>query len=130
MYNLKRAQGFSLIEVPIVLLMIVIMLVMYHASTNTLLLNKDAHYKEIAHRIGNSEMENLRNLGYSNLPAAGSFTHPSLSSLPGGQGTVTFSDFNPKIKQATVTVSWTDPSAKSARSMVFTTLIYLNGLKN
>ncbi len=127
----KNTQaGFSILEIPIALFIITVMLLIYAAASNTLLLNRDTRYKEIAHRIANNQMENLRDMGYANLPAAGSFSHASLVTLPQGQASMAFSDFNADIKEVNILVRWKGVGNATTHAVSLTTLIYKNGVSH
>ena len=118
-----RIRGFSLLEVVIAVFLIGIIFVMYTAAVKNVSLNRNAKDQEIALRIADTKMEALRNAGYANLPASGSFSDPQMNTIPSGVGAMAVSDFNAKTKQVTVTVSWSEPSIGSSRSVVLSTLI-------
>jgi prepilin-type N-terminal cleavage/methylation domain-containing protein len=126
MFGKQNQSGFSIIEVPIALFIIGVMLLIYAAASNTIVLNRNARYQELANRIASSEMEDLHNDGYSGLPVSGNFTHSLLSQLPNSSATLRVSDYNSDTKQVDVNVSWQD-AASGRRSVSLTTLIANHG---
>jgi prepilin-type N-terminal cleavage/methylation domain-containing protein len=104
--NHKHQIGFSIIELIISLFIVAVSLLIYQASLNAALLNKQTKYEDIALRIASSEVETLRAGGYAAVPSSGSFNHALLSTLPNGSGTLTVSAFNAKTKEVVVSVSW------------------------
>lgn len=125
----KKSQfGYSLIEIPIGLFIIGLMLLIYAAASNTVILNKNAKNQELAHRIAAGKMEDLRATAFASLPSSGSFTHSLLSNLPSGQANLTVSDYNADTKQITVTVTWKESGNSNTRTVSFTTLMTKNGI--
>jgi prepilin-type N-terminal cleavage/methylation domain-containing protein len=128
--NVSAQRGFSLLEVVVSLFIIAVMLALYQVSLDSITLSRSAKDQDIALRVAGGKMEELRALGYASLPASGPFTDPQLSLLPGSSASLAVSDFNPKTKQATVTVSWLEPGSSPGRSVSLTTLITkLGGLQ-
>lgn len=126
--NPKIQDGFSLLEVPIVLAIIAVVLVIFVGASNSTILNRNSRDQDLAHQIAVSEMEDLRNLGYAGIPASGSFSHSLLTKLPNASAALTSGDYNTDTKQVTVTVTWQEPGSLVAHSVYFTTLINKNGL--
>ncbi|SRR6266404_5511040 len=126
--NKNKQSGFSIIEVPIALLIIAVMLVVYGLASNSVVLNHSSKDQDLAHHIAVSEIEDLRHLGYANLPASGSFSHSQLSLLPQSSASITISDYNADTKQVTVTVTWKEPASSVTRSVSLVTLINQYGL--
>lgn len=124
----KSISGFSILEVLITLFIIGVVLVIYGAASNTVLLNRNSNNSDLAHYIAVSEMEDLRNLGYDNLPVSGVFSHSLLGKLPEASATLTVSSYNSDTKEVTVTITWKDPRALNIRNVTFTTLINKYGL--
>lgn len=119
----NRDGGFSLFEVLIVVFLIGVIFVMYSGAVKNVSLNRNAKDQEIALRIASTKMETLRDAGYENLPPSGSFADSQLASIPSGSASLAVSDFNAQTKQVTVTVSWTEPSIGTSRSVALSTLI-------
>ncbi len=115
-------KGFSLIEVLVAVGMLGLMIVVYQGIISNIALTRNAQDKDIALKIATYKIEELRGLGYSSLPGSGSFSDSLLGSLPSGTASMTIDAYNSKLKQATVTVSWTEPSS-STKSVSLTTLI-------
>lgn len=124
----NQQSGFSILEVLISLLIIGAGLVIYTASTNSVILNKNTRHSEIALRIAATKIDSLRTTPFASLPGSGSFTDPSLASLPNGQANLTVSDFNAKTKEITVVVSWLEPGSNPSHSVSLNTLITQGGL--
>ncbi|MEK7131652.1 MAG: hypothetical protein AAB797_02885 [Patescibacteria group bacterium] len=117
-----------LIEVVISLGIIAIFFILFQAAAITAILNRDVKHKDLALRIAQSQIENLRSLGYAVLPTSSSFSDAQLSSLPNGQASTTISQYNNKTKQAVVTVSWQESGAKNSHNVSLSTLISEGGL--
>ena len=125
----SHEQGFSLIEIVVSLGIIGIVLVIYAAAANTMSLNQSARNKQLAYRIANSSIEQLRGTAYASLPASVTITDPLLARLPhGASGSVTVTTYNAKTKQVTSTVTWKDPASAAQRTVTLTTLITEGGL--
>lgn len=118
----QRSTGFSLVEILVTVGLVGIMIVVYFGVLNSGFLARDSRDRDVALRIASHKIEELRALGYSNLPASGSFTDTLMSSLPSGSGSFTVSTYNTKTKQVVVTVSWTEPH-QGAHPVVLTTLL-------
>ncbi len=123
-----KQQGYSLLEIPISLFIIGLVLVIYHAASNTVILNVNAKHQELAQRIAVSKMEDLRSGSYTSLPASGTFTHSYLSQLPSSTARIDVTNFNSDTKQVVVTVTWKEPGNPKTRTVSFTTLMTKNGL--
>lgn len=115
-------------EVVISMGIIVIFFILFQAAATTAILNRDVKNKDLALRIAQSQIENLRSLGYAALPSSTSFTDTQLSLLPAGQATMAISQYNNKTKQAAVTVSWQESGAKNSHNVSLSTLISEGGL--
>ena len=123
-----NAGGYILIEVVISLGIIAIFFILFQAAAVTAILNRDVKHKDLALRIAQSQVENLRSLGYAALPTSSSFAGAQLSLLPDGQATTTFSQYNSKTLQAVVTVSWQESGSKNRHNVSLNTLISEGGL--
>jgi prepilin-type N-terminal cleavage/methylation domain-containing protein len=121
----KNQSGFSLIEVVVSIGIIAVMVLLYFAMFSSVSLAKHAKNRDIALKIANHEMESLRGLGYDALPASGSFSDASLSSLTSGAGSVAVSAYNAQTKEVTVTVTWNESSG--SQSVSLSTLIVNSG---
>ena len=126
----QKQKGFSVIEVVVSLFIFSAIYLIYQASLNTVQLNKNYKDQELALRIAQNKIENLRIGGYSTLPASGSFSDPLLVNLSSnGQGSVTNTAYNSKTAQIVVTVSWQEPGFSNTHSVALTTLISSGGLQ-
>lgn len=92
-------------------------------------LSRHARYEDIARISAANELEGLRALGYSSLPASASFTDSLLTTLPSGSGSFTISDYNAKEKQVTVAVAWQEPNAATSTVSLTTLVTSVGGLK-
>jgi len=126
--NSQKQNGFSIIEALVAIFIVGVILVIYAASSNLLLLNNNARHLELAQRVAILEMEDLRAMPFNTLPASGSFSNSLLASLPHGSGQITLTDINSSSKQIVVTVSWQEPSAKTTHSASFTMLKVKSGI--
>jgi prepilin-type N-terminal cleavage/methylation domain-containing protein len=124
----KQEKGFTVIEVVVSLFIFGVMLMVYIASANTVILNRNSKHKQTAYRVAAGAIEQLRATPYASLPNSGSINDPLLSELPTGQGTLSISPYNAKTKQVTSTVTWRNPGNNSLRSFSLTTLITEGGI--
>ncbi len=126
--NKTNQTGFTLIEVLVTILLIGVTLVIYHGTSQSVVLNKWSRYKEIALRIADQKVQTLRTTSYSSIPASGTFTDPLISSLPDGAGTITVTDLNTKTKDVVVTVTWSNPQGTGTQQVQLETYITQGGL--
>jgi hypothetical protein len=87
---------------------------------------RDATYENVAFHIADSKLDELRALGYSSLPAEGSFSDPALATLPQGQASTSLSVWNAETTKAAAGVSWR-ASDGTTRVVSLTTLITKTG---
>lgn len=123
----KNKKGFSLIEAVITIFIIGVVLVLYQSAVSTIRLTKIAKDQEIALRVANNKIEELRTGGYANLPESGGFSDAQLSVLPSGSGNMEISNFNADTKQVLVEVEWQETGSSSARNVTLATLITKTG---
>lgn len=124
----KTQSGFTLIEVIITMALIVATLVVYNVTSKMVLVNRSDRYKEIALRIADQKMQNLRTTAFSSLPSSGSFSDTLLSSLPGGSGNMTLTTLNAKTKDVVVTVTWNNPTGTGTQQVQLQTYITEGGI--
>lgn len=126
--NLKNQQGFGIMEVVVTLFIIGTTLLLFAIVSNAIVLNKYNRYKEIALRIAEHELQELRTTPYANLPGSGSLTNSQLSSIPQGTASLVISEISTGLTEATVTVSWRNPSATGTQQVNLATYIWQTGL--
>lgn len=124
----SKPDGFSIIEVVVAMFILVVMLLLYGAASNSMVLNRDARQKELALRILVSEIEELRAMNFGDLPVSGALSNSLLSLLPAPTLTLTMSDINPSFKKAVVNITWQDPANNNPRVMELSTYISSQGL--
>ncbi len=96
--------------------------------SNSVVLNKYNRYKEVALRVAETQLQTLRTTAYGSLPASGSFNNSLLSSLPSGSGSMTITETDDGLTQATVTVSWQNPNSTGNQQVVLSTYLWQYGL--
>jgi hypothetical protein len=126
--QIVQPNGYSMIDVVISLFVIGVVLMIYAAASNTVVLNRNAKHQDLALRIANSQLEDLRHTAYNSLPASGSFTHALLGSLPSSAASMTITDYNQSTKQLVVTVTWQEPGNSNTRTVTLSTLKTRGGL--
>lgn len=114
---MRASRGFSLIEVVISIFIVGIMIFMSNAILLGSPLIQNAKNQDIALKIVVNEMEGLRALGYSSLPASGPFSDDLLTSLPSGSANIIVSDFNEDTKKVVATVEWTEKGTQKSVSL-------------
>ncbi len=92
----------------------------------TIKITRDATHENVAFRIAESKIDELRAGGYAALPASGSFSNPELTKLPQGVASTSVTDWNAQIKQVAAGVSWQGADG-FMRFVSLTTLITQSG---
>ncbi|MBI2330345.1 hypothetical protein HYU94_03065 [Candidatus Daviesbacteria bacterium] len=127
-------KGVSLIESLLVVVIIGSIVFLLANIPNALMLISKARHVSLAREIAVKQIEDKRNINYSNLVNDNSAISDSrLSLLPQGVGTVVVEDCpaaicanDEPIKQVTVTVSWVDNN--KAQNINLNTLIGEEGI--
>ena len=112
----------------VTLFIIGVTLIMFQVISNSIVLNKYNRYKEVALRIAENQLQELRTTAYASLPASGSFNNSLLSSIPEGAGSMTITEVDDGFTQATVTVTWRNPKDNGDQSVNLSTYIWQWGL--
>jgi prepilin-type N-terminal cleavage/methylation domain-containing protein len=123
-----KQHGFTVIEVLITLFVIAASLMIFQASSRTIILNRQSEYREIALRIADKKLQSIRTTPFANIPTSGSFSDPALSNLPDAQASLTVANTSDSLKDVTVTVTWTNPSANKTESINLQTIIMQGGI--
>ena len=121
-------SGFTLIEVVLTIVLIVATLIIYQATTKTVVVNRWNGYKELALRSADNKIQSLRTTPFATLPASGTFSDSLITSIPDGAGAITVTALNATTKAITVTVSWSDPSNTDTQQVRLDTYISQGGL--
>ncbi|MCS6789323.1 MAG: prepilin-type N-terminal cleavage/methylation domain-containing protein [Patescibacteria group bacterium] len=112
--NFKKNKAFSLIEILISISLLTIILAIIIPIWNFELINKKNQNINVASRIASSQLEELKNLKFNNLPNEGSinFNHPDLSKLNQGTGIIYVENYqtgtNQTLKQIKIQIIWKD----------------------
>ncbi len=121
-------NGSTLIEVVISLAVIAATFVIFQATINTVFLNRESKHRNLALRVAQTEMNNVRALSFANIPTSGPFSNSLLDSLPQSQATITITSINGDTKQLSITVSWHEATAKNTSTVNLTTLLTQGGI--
>jgi prepilin-type N-terminal cleavage/methylation domain-containing protein len=124
--RINKTRGFTLIEMLISLLIISIAVAFSTVIIGTIKVTRDSAYENVAFRIADSKLDELRSGGYAILPTDGEFQSPELTNLPQGLASTSVMVFNDKTKKVTTGVSWRDANG-STRYVSLTTLITESG---
>lgn len=111
-----KNRGFSLVETILVIAIGGILIILLANLPNALTLITKSKNTSIAKEIAARQIEDKRNISYSNLVNdTGNITDPRLSLLPQGEGTIVVEDCDlavctngESIKQVTVSITWKD----------------------
>ena len=131
----RKAPGFSYVEILLSLFLILALVAILLTTSATYIHSRRTNLQTIATKMASCEIERLRKLAFASLPANGTGAidascTANLSKLPAGTTTRLVADFgspaNPKIKQITVAVNWTEKG--NAQQIKLETLISENGL--
>jgi len=101
-----RKRGFSLIEIIVALFIVSVAIVFATIVVGTIKVTRDSTFENIAFRIADTKVNELRAGGYAGLPISGAFFDPGLATLPQGVASTSVTDYNEKTKQVTTGVSW------------------------
>ncbi len=122
--TVRWVSAFSLIEVIVAIFIMGVMLLMLQSVVRSGVLVRASKSDGIALAIARNELESLRDGGYANLPASGSFYDSLLSSLPpAATTTLAVSSFNAKTAQVIVSVIWRDTGTTASSTVSLSTLI-------
>lgn len=111
----------------VTLFIIGLVFTLYQAALGKVRLIRYAKNQEIALRVANNKMEELRAAGYAALPSSGSFSDSQLDSLSNSAATMTITDYNSDIKQVLINIEWQEPTGSSLKNISLTTLITKTG---
>lgn len=125
---MKNKNGFSLVEVLLVVVGIGFLVILMATLPNSVNLITYSRYQSLAREIATKQMETVREQSYANL-ALGTqeLTDQRINLLPSGSGVKIVEDCDPAIctqselvKKVTVTINWTqEGSNKQARLVTF-----------
>lgn len=124
--------GFSYVEILLSLFLILALVAILLTTSATYIHSRRTNLQTIATKMASCEIERLRKLAFSQLPAVdGQFDAActaDLSKLPSSSTLRTITDYggNSKIEQVTVQVNWTEKG--NAQQIKLETLISENGL--
>ena len=124
--------GFSYVEILLSMFLILALIAILLTTSTVYIHSRRTNLQTMATKMASCEVERLRKLPFSQLPTLdGQFDATctaDLSKLPTGTTVRLVADFssNPKIKQITTAVSWTEKGL--AQQIKLETLISENGL--
>lgn len=124
----KKQSGFTIIEVVVTLLIIGVTLLLYTVISNSITLNKYNRYKEVALRVAETSLQDLRTIDYNSLPASGPFTNAQIQTLPEGSANLEITEVSTGLSKATVTVSWRSPSSNTMQAISLSTFLSEHGI--
>ena len=92
----------------------------------TVKVTRDSAYENVAFRIADGKLDELRAGGYATLPPDGEFSSPELANIPQGLASTSITALNEKTKEVTAGVSWLDANGLE-RYVSLTTLVTESG---
>lgn len=122
----KRTRGFTLVEIVVALFILSAAIVFAALVIGTIKVTRDSAFENVAFRVADNKVNELRALGYAALPASGAFSDPQLASLPQGQASTSVTISNAKTKQVVAGVSWLGAEGHT-RFVSITTLVTESG---
>ncbi|MDD2657651.1 MAG: prepilin-type N-terminal cleavage/methylation domain-containing protein [Candidatus Pacebacteria bacterium] len=122
----KGARGFTLVEIVVALFILSAAIVFAALVIGTIKVTRDSAFENVAFRIADNKVNELRALGYAALPASGAFSDPQIANLPQGEASTTITVWNAKTKQVVAGVSWLGAEGRT-RSVSITTLVTESG---
>jgi len=119
---MKKSKAFTLVEVVIATTVTVVVVTsIFFLFTKSTILNIETKQKQIASRIGQSRIEELRNMSFADMTNASE--NVTISDLPNGHRITRIqASYGADIKQAEVEVDWT--GKQGPMSVILDTLIY------
>jgi prepilin-type N-terminal cleavage/methylation domain-containing protein len=114
-------RGFTLIEIIVSVAFSTIAVTMLKGTRNST-------FENMALRIADTKLNELRSSGYAALPASGTFTSPELANLPQGEASTTVTVFNAKTKQVMTGVAWYGTDSRTHYISVSTLVTETGGL--
>ena len=121
-------KGFGILEVVITIFLIGVTLLLFQVVSNSVVLNKYNKYKEVALRVAEHQLQDLRTTPYGSLPASGSFNNSQLSEIPNGAGQMTLTEVQDGLTEAVVTVTWNNTTGTGSQQVSFSSYIWQGGL--
>lgn len=125
--NQKSKSGFSLVEVLVTIFFVGLILVLHQTVLNKMWLIQYVENEQIALRVANNKLEELRAGGYDALPLSGTFSDSQLNDLSSCTATMTITDLNATTKTVVITIAWQQPPGTPVRNISLTTLITKTG---
>ncbi|MDP1689992.1 MAG: type II secretion system protein [bacterium] len=102
----RYKRGFSLVEIVVTLFILSVTAIFATMVIGTIKVTRDSTFENVAFRIADSKLNELRAGGYATLPTSGPFSDSQLTALPQGLASTTVTDWNAKTKQVVIGVSW------------------------
>lgn len=104
--RVHKKRGFALIEMLVALFIMSAAVAFTTIVVGTIKVTRDGAYENIAFRIADSKLDELRAGGYGALPESGSFFDPELVNVPQGTASTSVVSWNAKTKKVVTGVSW------------------------
>jgi prepilin-type N-terminal cleavage/methylation domain-containing protein len=113
--GLHDQSGMTMIELLVSLGMVGMLLVLFAASFNIVVLTKKVRNENIAYHVANKRMETLRSVPFASLPTSAGFFDSSLNDVPNSSASYVIQDYPSfsGVKEMIVTVQWNDGRARS-----------------
>src|SRR5262245_26124588 len=89
MKNANLQKGFTLVEVIVSTIVILVVFELCFLEVTALQISKKQRYEDVAYQVANKKMEQLRATSFSSLPSSGTITDALLSQIPSGIGNFT-----------------------------------------
>ena len=124
----RFSGGYTLIEILVTITILVAFSALSAAMLSITNLTRLARHQDIALKVANNALEDMRGRGYNNLAASSSLYDSLLSSLPGGVASSTVTSFNTLTKSVQVTVAWREGSAATTSVSLSTLITQTGGL--
>lgn len=132
--NKEKCRGVSLVELLLVIASVGILMLLLANLPNSIRLIGKAKHQSLAREIATKQIEDKRELLFTNLAnGEQSINDLRMSLLPGGTGKVTISDCSFSVctngenaKQVSIIITWKE--ASKDQSLVINTLIAEGGL--
>lgn len=120
------SRGFTIIELLVSLFIIAAVILLASAILSTTPVSRNARNQDLALKVAETELAELRATEYDSLPVSGAFTDALLTSIPGSAGSITVTDIGSTTKSIMVTVSW-QPTTGGTQSVSLTTIVARTG---
>lgn len=124
----NKKDGFTLVEMLVALFILSATTLFVTVVVGTSKGTRDAVHENIAFRVAESKLNELRAGGYASLPSSGSFSDSQLLSVPEGTASTSITIWNAQTKKVVAGVSWLGSDGRTRFVSLETLITEVGGL--